>query len=111
MHGADEGALAATDHPPAQRSHLARPSVLSATELSPPAAKSSNAFSVTLMMWRLMNGAPSRAPTSGCLSAHSHSSTAQPSKSYAANFEKMPTKSTWPSPSERNRPERFAQLA
>ena len=47
----------------------------------PPAAKSSKAFSVTRMMWCLTNSAPSRAPSSGCFSAHSHSTTAQPSKS------------------------------
>ena len=45
----------------------------------PEAAKSSNAFSVTLMMCDAMNGAPSAAPCSDDLMAHSHSSTAQPS--------------------------------
>ena len=47
----------------------------------PPAAKSSKACSVTRMMCALTNSAPSRAPSSGCFSAHSHSTTAQPSKS------------------------------
>ncbi|RZI60175.1 MAG: sugar phosphate isomerase/epimerase [Zymomonas sp.] len=77
---------------------------------APPAAKSSNACSVTRMMWRSMNGAPSAAPCSGCLSAHSHSSTAQPLKSFAAILEKIAPKSTCPSPSERKRPGRSTQL-
>src|SRR4029079_18804242 len=81
VHATDERTLAASDHSPTQQSHYLSTSVFSATELSPPAAKSSKAFSVTRMMCFLMNGAPSRAPSSGCLSAHSHSSTAQPSKS------------------------------
>src|SRR6187549_657581 len=106
MHGADEGALATTDHSPAKQSHYLSPNVRSATEVSPPAAKSSNAFSVTRMMCFLMKAEPSRAPSSGCLSAHSHSSTAQPSKLLAAIFEKIPLKSTCPSPSERKRPAR-----
>ena len=76
----------------------------------PPAAKSSNACSVTRMMWCFTNSAPSRAPSSGCFSAHSHSTTAQPSKSLAAILEKIAPKSTWPSPGERNRPARFTQL-
>ena len=42
-----------------------------------PPAKSSKAFSVTSMMWSWMNTAPSRAPCSGLLMQHSHSSTAQ----------------------------------
>ncbi|MNL01218.1 hypothetical protein D3C87_1216810 [compost metagenome] len=41
---------------------------------------------------------------------HSHSSTAQPGKSYCAIFEKMALKSTCPSPSERKRPARLIQL-
>ena len=44
----------------------------------PLAAKSSNARSATRMVWRRINSAPSRAPSSGCLRQHSHSSTAHP---------------------------------
>ena len=48
---------------------------------TPPPAKSSKARSATRMMWPAMNSAPSRAPSSGCLRQHSHSSTAHPGKS------------------------------
>ena len=41
------------------------------------AAKSSNAWVVVRIMCSRMNGAPSRAPSSGCFKQHSHSSTAQ----------------------------------
>ena len=53
---------------------------------APPPAKSSNAVSATRMMWSAMNSAPSRAPSSGCLRQHSHSSTAQPGKSYGRHL-------------------------
>ena len=46
------------------------------------AAKSSNAFDVTLIIWPAMKGAPSAAPCSLSLIQHSHSRTAQPSKPY-----------------------------
>jgi hypothetical protein len=50
---------------------------------SPPEpAKSSKALSVTRMMWLRTNLAPSAAPSCGCLMQHSHSTTAQPGKSY-----------------------------
>ena len=52
----------------------------------PAAAKSSNALSVTWIRWSRMNGAPSRAPCSADLMAHSHSSTAQPSKPVLRKF-------------------------
>ena len=45
-----------------------------------------------------MNGAPSRAPCSGLLTQHSHSSTAQPSKPASVRSVKTRLKSTWPSP-------------
>ena len=48
---------------------------------TPDFAKSSNARSVTRIMCSRINCAPSRAPSSGCFSAHSHSNTAQPGKS------------------------------
>jgi hypothetical protein len=48
-----------------------------AARSGPPAAKSSKLFSVTRMMCWAMNSAPSRAPSSGFLRQHSHSSTAQ----------------------------------
>jgi len=57
-------------------------------------AKSSKARSVTLMMWFLIKGAPSKAPCSASLMQHSHSKTAQPSKSYLASLLKIPLKST-----------------
>jgi len=47
--------------------------------LAPWSTKFSNVVSVTLIMCFLMNSAPSRAPSSLSLMAHSHSSTAQPS--------------------------------
>jgi L-lactate dehydrogenase len=72
-------------------------------------AKSSKARSVTRMIWSDTKLAPSRAPSSGCFRQHSHSTTAQPGKSLAAIFEKIPTKSTCPSPRERNRPARSTQ--
>ncbi len=98
VHRADEGAAPAADHAEAQAAvqllvrrscnrhvsplvaYASMPSMrrLAASSV-PPAAKSSKAFSVTRMMLALMNSAPSRAPSSGCLSAHSHSSTAQES--------------------------------
>ena len=93
MHRADERALAAAHHaepepPPELRLALAfdrhqglpqpMPSMRRLPASStPPAAKSSNARSVTRMMWSAMNGAPSRAPSSGCFRQHSHSKTAQ----------------------------------
>ncbi len=43
-----------------------------------PPAKSSNARSVTRMIWSRTNFAPSAAPSSGCLMQHSHSTTAHP---------------------------------
>ena len=42
-----------------------------------PATKSSKLFSVVLMMWLAMKGAPSMAPCTESLMQHSHSSTAQ----------------------------------
>ena len=89
VHGADERAATAPDHAEPERArrggvggrfdHQATPSMrrLAATSVPAP-AKSSNACSVTRMMWSAMNFAPSRAPSSGCLRQHSHSSTAQP---------------------------------
>src|SRR5690606_12493497 len=93
VHGADERALAAADHAetqPAPEPALAlafdrhdrlpqpMPSMRRfAASSAPPAAKSSNEVSVTRMMCAAMNSAPSRAPSSGCLRQHSHSSTAQ----------------------------------
>ena len=93
VHRADECALAAADHaepqPPPELSlalafdrHQRLPQPMPsmrrfAAASAPPAAKSSNAVSVTRMMWLAMNGAPSRAPSSGCFRQHSHSSTAQ----------------------------------
>ncbi len=56
------------------------PIIFRSTPLSvAPPAKSSNAFSVTRMMWFWMKGAPSAAPSSGCFRQHSHSSTAHES--------------------------------
>ena len=79
VHRADEGALAAAHQAPAQPAHGARPSSWRRPARStPPSAKSSKARSATRMMWRRMKSAPSRAPSSGCLRQHSHSSTAQP---------------------------------
>src|SRR5690606_27283964 len=80
MDGADESAFAAADHSEAQSPHLSRPSRRRLAFSSVPlAAKSSKARGVTRMMWSRMKAAPSRAPSSGCLMQHSHSSTAQPS--------------------------------
>src|SRR5205807_8672032 len=121
VHRADEGALPAPHHAQADATigrgraapfdHGAFPSRPSrrrfAAWSTPLPAKSSNARSVTRMMWSRMKAAPSRAPSSGCFRQHSHSSTAQPAYPYWVSFEKMPRKSTWPSPSERNRPARL----
>ena len=80
--GADERALAAADHAKGDRRHHASPSAAATAALSGAcAAKSSKAWGVVRMMWRRTNSAPSRAPSSGCFSAHSHSTTAQPGKS------------------------------
>ncbi len=101
MDRADEGAAAAADHSQPQpaaaalavaraRDHRspplpvgvavpqAMPSMRRLAPWSDVSTKSSNHFSVTRMMWSAMNCAPSRAPSSGCLMQHSHSSTAQP---------------------------------
>lgn len=96
VHRPDEGAASTADHAEAQaaaelRAHGAldrhgsllqrsNPSMRRlAAAFVPPAAKSSKARSVTRMMWAAMNSAPSRAPSSGALRAHSHSSTARES--------------------------------
>src|SRR5439155_617408 len=104
MHAADERAAPAAHHAEPQRldHRQAMPSIrrFAAWSVAAP-AKSSNACSVTRMMWSAMNFAPSRAPSSGCLMQHSHSSTAQPGKSYCASFEKIALKFTCPSPRER----------
>ena len=84
MDGADERALAAADHAEPERmpdhaSPRSRPRRVRIAPLSTPLeAKSSNARSVTRMIWSRINGAPSRAPSSLFFSAHSHSITAQP---------------------------------
>src|SRR6266568_4373285 len=117
MHSADECSWSAPDHAEAQPSVLAltgrfnghqapsfrfpSPSMLrlaSVSELD--FAKSSNGRSVVWMMCRAMNGAPSFAPCSLLFTQHSHSSTAHPSKSYCASFEKMARKSTCSSHSD-----------
>ena len=92
MHRTDEGALAAAHHAKAQPApgvvvpaldrHACLPRSMPsmrrlAASSAPPAAKSSNAVSVTWMMCSAMKGAPSAAPCSGCFRQHSHSSTAQ----------------------------------
>ena len=100
VHFADECA-GSTAHHAKSNSHE-RPKIFRLLwSLVPASAKSSNALSVTRMMWSRMKVAPSRAPSSGCLRQHSHSSTAQPSKSFAASLEKIALKSTCPSPRER----------
>ena len=89
VHRTDEGTLPATHHsqPDAARYfriasarnchfHIPKRRLIFALSTLPP-AKSSNAFSVTRMIWFWMKGAPSRAPSSGCLRQHSHSRTAQ----------------------------------
>ena len=65
---------------------------------TPLAAKSSNAFDVTLMMWPAMKGAPSAAPCSLSLMQHSHSSTAQPSKPVPRQFRENRTEIHLPVP-------------
>ncbi len=89
VHRADERAASAADHAQPQAAVQPRvlrafdhvsPNILRFMASSVPApAKSSNALSVTRMIWEAMNSAPSRAPSSGCFRQHSHSSTAQPS--------------------------------
>ena len=80
MDAADEGALAAADHSELEAFQRSRPKRRRLAFSSVPlAAKSSKARGVTRMMWSRMKAAPSRAPSSGCLMQHSHSSTAQPS--------------------------------
>src|SRR6266480_5414029 len=114
VHGPNEGIAPAADHPQADApfDHGAFPSSPSTRRFAawstPLPAKSSNARSVTRMMWSRMKAEPSRAPSSGCFKQHSHSSTAQPAYPYWASFEKMPRKSTWPSPTDRQRPARLS---
>ena len=95
VHGADEGALPAAHHAEADAArvllslrsgnHGLRPYLMPRirSDLAPcrptPATKSSKDFSVTLMMWLSMKGAPSMAPCTESLRQHSHSSTAQQS--------------------------------
>src|SRR5258707_11044419 len=74
---------------------------------APDFAKSSKVELAAWMMWWAMNGAPSAAPCSALLMQHSHSRTAQPSNPYCVSLEKIPVKSTCPSPGERKRPARL----
>ena len=80
---ADKGPLPAADHAETKAAHARTPDSPSSLRIAvrsmPLAAKSSNGRSVRRIMWSRMNGAPSRAPSSDRFSAHSHSSTAQPS--------------------------------
>ncbi|MCQ4033896.1 hypothetical protein FK513_28195, partial [Klebsiella pneumoniae] len=69
--------------------------------LNAPAAKSSKARPATGMIWRRINSLPSRAPVSLSFRQHSHSSTAQPAKSYSVSLLNTPLKSICPSPGER----------
>ena len=66
-------------------------------------AKSSNDFSVTSIIWSVINLEPSIAPCSGLLIQHSHSRTAHPSYPYWLNLEKIDLKSTCNNlPTEKN---------
>ena len=86
VHRADEGAFASAHHAEPDASlqkavcHGRAPGRPSARAMRasslPPPAKSSKALPVRGMIWRRMNSAPSRAPSSAALRQHSHSSTA-----------------------------------
>ena len=120
--GADEGALSAADHAQAHAAGAA--AAVHRADPHRPAQASGGwpprrcrrrrsrrrPCSVTRMMCAAMNGAPSRAPCPRDASG-SIPIPARPSRRSrtAASLEKMPPKSTCPSPSERKRPARSIQ--